>query len=395
MLDAFPFFHLIAIKPMEPSIPTTNGRPSPIQPREQLSLKIAGVTQLDATGAKQVVATSLEVGGEELRLLHRKAFHWRTHVQGIIQFAAIANVRVVDNGVAFDNLRDGYIFRTITVVISGRSRNKLVEALPTTLTDKYEPGYGQVVKDIDDYAAALRESVGCTWVSYLVIAACTAYFIWMCLHGMNPVDPSVEDIFNGGGNLSAATFRYGQWWRLLSSGFVHCGILHLFLNMWFLFAIGRQAERFFGHLLYALIYLAALVGGSMLSGAINDRIVSAGASGALFGLVGAIVAYMLRNRGNIPPSIRSQSMKNMFSCIFINLVYGMRPGIDNWCHIGGLVAGFVCGLIAAFPLRETDRDAAVLSRALILAVLIPGIGIPAYRAIRQHTPPLPAVEEAE
>ncbi len=188
----FPFSLLvIANKPMEPSLPAANSGPSSIQPREPLSLNVAGVTQLDATGAKKVVATSLEVNGEEFRLLSRTASFLLPRVQGIIQFADIANVRVVDNGVAFDNLRDGFIFRTITVAISGRSRNKLVEALPTTLTDKYEPGYGQIVKDIDNYAAALRESIGCTWVSYLVITACTAYFIWMCSHGMNPVDPSV------------------------------------------------------------------------------------------------------------------------------------------------------------------------------------------------------------
>ncbi len=188
------------------------------------------------------------------------------------------------------------------------------------------------------------------WITLLIMALCIGHFALMCLSGASPIDPTAEEILDAGGNFAPYTLD-GEWWRLLSSGFVHVGLVHLAFNMYILLSTGTQTERLFGPLRYPVVYLVSVLGGSLLSVAVQDDVVSAGASGALFGLFGAIGAYMLRNRGLVPADVRKATLKDVGVCIAINLLYGLKAGIDNWCHVGGLAAGFLCGLALASPPR--------------------------------------------
>jgi membrane associated rhomboid family serine protease len=138
----------------------------------------------------------------------------------------------------------------------------------------------------------------------------------------------------------------GDTWRLLTAMFLHIGLTHLAFNGWALFSIGREVEAFYGSLRFGLIYfLGGLVGGVasyVLSSAPN--VPSAGASGAIFALIGAEIAYFLRNR-SILGKFSRQRLSNLAVLVAINLVFGFTvPGINNLAHLGGLVGGTALGL---------------------------------------------------
>lgn len=174
----------------------------------------------------------------------------------------------------------------------------------------------------------------------------------------------------------------GQTWRLFTATFLHIGVLHLLVNLYALNSLGPLVEGYFGHWRYAAIYVLAGLAGSMASYAFSPAI-SAGASGAIFGLAGAITVYFLRYRENF--GARGQAiLQNMLVVIVINLIFGLTArGIDNWGHIGGLVGGALTawGLLPRYtppplpsaepqPLQQAQRSSAELLWVLLLTALL-------------------------
>ncbi len=130
----------------------------------------------------------------------------------------------------------------------------------------------------------------------------------------------------------------GQVWRLFTPMFLHIGVFHLLVNMWSLNVLGPLVEGYFGHRRFLAIYLLGGLLGSLASYAFSPAI-SAGASGAIFGLAGATTVYFWRYRDNFGKRGRA-ILQNMLLIIGINLFFGFTaPGIDNWGHMGGLVGG--------------------------------------------------------
>ena len=145
----------------------------------------------------------------------------------------------------------------------------------------------------------------------------------------------------------------GQYWRLLTSTFMHFGFEHIMNNMLVLVCAGPILEKALGHVKYLLLYLLAGVGGSLLSYLQmeynQDYAVSAGASGAIFGILGALLWVVIRNKGRYG----TISGKGMILMIVLCLGYGFSTaGVDNWGHIGGLVSGFILGIILYRKKRE-------------------------------------------
>lgn len=133
-----------------------------------------------------------------------------------------------------------------------------------------------------------------------------------------------------------------QWWRLFTAGFLHFGLVHLFNNMLLLYAIGERVERFVGSIRMAVIYMTALFGGNLCSYAMmlltGEYAVSAGASGAVYGIIGGFLWLLLLHKGHL----EGISMRRMvFSLVFMVYVGFSSTGIDNWAHIGGLISGFL------------------------------------------------------
>jgi len=167
-----------------------------------------------------------------------------------------------------------------------------------------------------------------------------------------------------GANNGAATTD-GEWWRLFTSMFMHYGLIHLTLNMWALYQAGRLVEALQGRLLYAFTYLASGVGGGLLSiDWHGDKIWSVGASGAIFGVYGALLGHMWSEKDVVPKSVFQPIMKSTLTFAGYNLFYGtINSAIDNSAHIGGFATGLVLGWLTAMPPGQAIR-ARLLPRKL-------------------------------
>jgi rhomboid protease GluP len=191
----------------------------------------------------------------------------------------------------------------------------------------------------------------------------------------------------------------GQVWRLLTSIFLHIGLMHLFFNSYALFIFGTQVEQLYGSARFLTIYLLAGLWGSLASFALGPNL-SAGASGAIFGLLGTMLAFLRRHRDMLGDWGR-QRMLNLWGIAIFNLVLGFTvPGIDNLAHLGGLLAGALLGWLLA-PEYRVDWDEeghpgvtdsnSLLSRwwvvALALLLLVAGTG-GAVALQRQSAPAL-------
>lgn len=146
-----------------------------------------------------------------------------------------------------------------------------------------------------------------------------------------------------GANYGRAILQ-GEVWRFLTSMFLHANLVHLFFNLMALYSVGLEMESLYGPDRYIVIYILAGLFGSLASFAgRGPNVVSVGASGAIFGLIGMNLAYFLLHRDNFGQFGRQRVMNTLFVIIF-NLVLGFTiPRIDNLAHLGGLVAGFALG----------------------------------------------------
>ncbi len=139
----------------------------------------------------------------------------------------------------------------------------------------------------------------------------------------------------------------GEYWRLITAMFIHYGLAHVFFNAWALYTIGRDVEAFYGTPRFLIIYfLSGLFGNVVfyLSGSMSP---SGGASGAIFGLVGAEIAFFIRNR-QLFGSFSRQRLVNLAVLVAINLVFGFTvAGINNYAHLGGLISGILLSLALA------------------------------------------------
>jgi rhomboid protease GluP len=179
-----------------------------------------------------------------------------------------------------------------------------------------------------------------------------------------------------GGNLPALVFA-GDWWRLITSVFLHAGIIHLVVNMYALYFIGSYMEPVLGKARYITAYVCAGIGASLTSAVWHnsDMIVSAGASGAIFGLFGVFLSLV--TTGSLPRQIRMALLQGALIFVAYNIFYGLRPGsgVDNAAHLGGLASGMLTGYFYYFTFRrpavnKTRLVIVLLCLALTATVLI-------------------------
>ena len=203
----------------------------------------------------------------------------------------------------------------------------------------------------------------------LLVALNIVVFVWMIADGVAVLGGRPDDYLRFGANFGPLTSG-GEWWRLASCLFVHAGILHLVFNMWALWDCGRLTERLFGNAWFVVIYLFAGLCGSLASMLWHNETVSVGASGAVFGVFGALLAFTIRQRGSIPESMINRLRISTSIFVTFSLCYGFAAaGVDNAAHLGGLAAGFLIGLIGARPLEKNARDHGHAMR-IVLAVLV-------------------------
>lgn len=207
----------------------------------------------------------------------------------------------------------------------------------------------QTAKDFAEVNKVMNLSGGSKIVTYVLIGLNVAVFVLMAVGGVNVFEPKNLDLVRWGANYQPYTTS-GEWWRLLTCIFVHIGPLHLVFNLYALFAIGVHLEPMLGKGRYIFAYLLTGVLASVTSMAWHgDEAISAGASGAIFGLYGVFLALLLTKL--IPKAARQALLQSIGVFVVYNLAMGMRGGVDNAAHLGGLLSGFVLGF-ALYPLLK-------------------------------------------
>jgi rhomboid protease GluP len=182
-------------------------------------------------------------------------------------------------------------------------------------------------------------------ITIVLIAINVLVFAAMVASDVSFSNPTPQDALNWGADYGPATLGDGQLWRLLTACFVHFGIIHIAFNMYVLYQIGPFVQITFGRARYLILYVIAGLSGSVVSLYIHPNSVGAGASGAIFGLYGAVFGFLLRERNTLDPSTIKSIAKSAGIFIVYNLVFGaMNRTTDVSAHLGGLVAGFLAGL---------------------------------------------------
>ncbi|SRR6266404_7902128 len=190
-------------------------------------------------------------------------------------------------------------------------------------------------------------------------------FVLMCLAGgfaVTAVDPMV--LLGFGAKQNNLIVEQHQYWRLITSIFIHIGIIHLLLNNYALWIIGQEIERIYGSARFVILYLATGIVGSIGSFIFNPQATSAGASGSIFGLFGVMAAFAFRYRKEIPEFLSRDIKRRVIPIIFINLVFGFSVRIvDNSAHIGGLLSGIALALVVPY-MRPNERITPMVWRTL-------------------------------
>lgn len=188
-----------------------------------------------------------------------------------------------------------------------------------------------------------------------------------------------------GANFGPAT-QDGQWWRLFTAMFIHFGVIHLSLNMWALWDVGRLVEQLYGRWRFAVLYLGSGVVGNLVSLVMQgNQAVSGGASGAVFSLYGALLVFLWRERRHVDRGEFRWLFGGAVAFSALMLVMGhLVQGIDNSAHVGGLVAGMLLGGLLAWPWTPQSppvrraNGASLLLLLLALVLLMTRLPPPTY-----------------
>jgi membrane associated rhomboid family serine protease len=231
----------------------------------------------------------------------------------------------------------------------------------------------------------LAEALGPTYPPVLVVAFLALNVVIFLL-----------EVLTGGSTNTSNLIRFGaqygpsvearEYWRFITAAFLHIGLLHILVNGFCLWELGRPLERLYGSAQFGFTYLVSGAGGSLLSffahEFVTPRTVSAGASGAIFGVAGALAVAGRRFEHLVPENFGRIFGVGVAPFIALNLYYGFtHRGIDNFAHLGGVAAGILCGLVLK-PQTQTRREAWIAVSGFVLLVLI-AFGIQ-YRTVRNH-----------
>ena len=216
-----------------------------------------------------------------------------------------------------------------------------------------------VTKDINEKTEKENKSYERTFrpkkivITNILIIMCFIMFGVMCFFdGVNTlVEVKTLTVLKLGANYGPLV-KVGEVWRLITYMFLHAGIIHLLINMYSLFILGTQTETFIGKWKFLIIYLVSGICGGLMSAALTPN-VSVGASGAIFGLTGALLYFGYHYRTYLGTALRNQ----IVPVIGVNLLIGfMMPGIDNACHIGGLIGGILTTMALGVNEKTKLRD---------------------------------------
>jgi len=220
-------------------------------------------------------------------------------------------------------------------------------------------------------------------LTQIIFGMNVAVFLGMALAASTVMDFSPQETIRWGANWGPLTIT-GEWWRLLTSVFVHGGIIHIAFNMWCLWNLGALAEALYGRWTYATIYLLCGIGASLTSVTWHPGVPSVGASGAIFGLAGALIAAFKLGEFSVPREALSGTLRSLGAFVFYNLILGFAlPGVDYAAHIGGLVTGLIVGALVALIAPQHDHNGrrVAIFVAVALALAAGAAGLAHYHGV--------------
>lgn len=239
----------------------------------------------------------------------------------------------------------------------------------------------RLIVEQETFDQQLKEATPRTWVAKLFIVVNVLVFLGLRSEvGHFKFSPTLA-LLNWGADFGPLTVTAHEWWRLVTACFLHFGVLHLILNLFALYQISQVVERLFGNICFSVIYFGCGLTASLASLVVHPNAVSVGASGAVFGLYGALLGYLMRERNVIPRTVVSRLATGALLILAYNVLYGLlayveqagqellhpeRSGgvrIDQTAHLGGFLSGLVFGYLAALPL-EPGRRLGLLTRRL-------------------------------
>jgi rhomboid protease GluP len=218
-------------------------------------------------------------------------------------------------------------------------------------------------------------------LTQIILGADVMVFIAMVLASGPSLDFTGQVMVHFGANFGPLTLS-GQWWRLVTYMFLHGGLMHVAFNMWCLWDLGSLCESLYGRWTFAAIYLITGIAGGLASVGWNPAVLSVGASGAIFGLAGALISSFYLGEFSVPRVAIQGTLRSLLFFVGFNVLFGsMISGIDNACHAGGLVSGLILGALIA---RLAPQQGSPLRRAAVVlfVVLIVGgsaVGISRWR----------------
>lgn len=279
--------------------------------------------------------------------------------------AQIFDARSAGKRVCFDLHTPDGVLAVVLLAADAASAARIAGRLPMQLTSSFAPHL-----DADARHADRTQAQPVAWVTWALIALNLLLYAAMVASGVSPLKPEAPAMIAWGANYGPDTLD-GDWWRLLTGTFEHFGAVQLAANMLVLARFGPLAERLYGSQRFLGLYLFAGVFASMASVMGDAMRCSAGASGAMLGVFGALLAYLPRRRHDLPALARSQRRTLAFGfvayCLYTGFTHSM---LDNAAHLGGLVAGFAVGLALAPPPDAAAREATAGAQVSLAA----GIG---------------------
>jgi rhomboid protease GluP len=265
-----------------------------------------------------------------------------------VRMVDVVNARTDGREIEFDVLgvkQD----QTIGFDVDDQGADRILALLPARQTEEFATAEA----DREVFHDRIDHWTPHTPVIWALLALNIAVFVLMWLDPSGRGSPMAEaaKLVRWGSNAGPYTLR-GQWWRLVTSMFLHGGLLHIAFNMFALWQVGRLVERMFGSPRFLGLYMIAGVCGSLASVLWNPHVNSVGASGAIFGIIGGLLAFIRRPDSGVPPTIVKDLRGSLSGFLLFNIAAGLvYPHTDNAAHIGGLAGGYVAGLLLARSLH--------------------------------------------
>lgn len=280
---------------------------------------------------------------------------YKQALKKITKFNTTGSTILISNTEPFENRSGNTLYWLIGSFLIGIIIWLLMILIPKfneTQLKRFQSGKPIIDKDLKEFIEFLKPKEGYFITPILIYLNILVYLI-MVFAGLGFISFNGQDLLQWGANYRPSTI-YGEWWRLFTSTFLHGGLMHLLSNMFGLLFVGTFLEPVLGRTKYLVIYLVTGILASCASIWWYEATISVGASGAIFGLYGLFLGLLLTKV--FPPDFSKAFLITTLIFIGYNLLMGLTGGIDNSAHIGGLLSGFIIGIIISKSLKEENEN---------------------------------------